>query len=447
MITNDKSVSKTESRNASGLFRKVQRLEYWFARRNPRYIALRVLALLKRYGITPAKAETRVRACVDLLARYDCQPTFPTPGRVVKNNAAFCRELQARGVELAIHGFDHVDFTGLSQDEATRQFQRAADAFAPAEIKFSGFRCPYLSYTDRLLDALPSGMFRYSSNKAIVWDVVPDEAKQQATTVFHELGDFYSAEPAETHVVMPRRVRDLVEIPASLPDDIQIYDGLKLGAEGVQRVWLEIFNRSYSRAELFTILFHPELYEHCALAFETILKQAQQRRPGVWVTRLCDIGDWWQEKAVFSATVADGAIRLKHSARGTVLVRNLAADAATHEWDDNYRVLESSTLPWGQARLPFVGLEDGIAEETRAFLVEQGYIVETGARAKQCELYLEHATVAPLNEVQLIECIETSPAPLVRFGRWPSENKSALCVTGDLDTVSLMDYATRLFTI
>ncbi len=437
----------TQTKPGSGLVRKGQRLAYWFARRNPRYIALRLLALLGRYGITPTKAENRVRACVDLLARFGCQPTFPTPGRVVKNNAAFCRELQAHGVELAIHGFDHVDFSGLEPHEATRQFERAAQAFLPARIQFAGFRCPYLSYTDRLLDALPPGMFAYSSNRAVVWDVVPPQAQAQATTVFEELSDFYHAEPAERRVVTPRRVRDLVEIPASLPDDIQIYDGLKLGAEGIQRVWLEIFRHSYARGELFTILFHPELYENCALAFETVLEEARQKRPGVWVARLRDIADWWKEKSQFSATVGGGAIHLVHSGRGTVLVRNLPSAVPAHDWDGTYRVLETDKLPWQSTGLPFVGLGDGVPETTRAFLVEQGYLVETGAGARQCELYLTQPAVAALDEVQLIECIEASTAPLVRWWRWPSERKSALSVTGDLDTVSLMDYMTRLIAI
>ena len=49
-------------------------------------------------------------------------------------------------------------------------------------------------------------------------------------------------------------------------------------------------------------------------------------------------------------------------------------------------------------------------------------------------------------EVQLIDYIESSPVPLVRFSRWPNEFRSALCVTGDIDALSLVDYAARLFT-
>jgi hypothetical protein len=39
-----------------------------------------------------------------------------------------------------------------------------------------------------------------------------------------------------------------------------------------------------------------------------------------------------------------------------------------------------------------------------------------------------------------------SPAPLVKLGRWPDGAKSALCLTGDLDALSLVDYLSRVFT-
>ncbi len=427
--------------------RKLERLIYWFARRNPRYIALRVISLLKRYGFTPAKAEKRVLQCVELLARYQSAPTFPTPGRVVAQNAAFCRELQARGVELAVHGYDHVDFTGLSPEEARRQFERADGAFESARIQFAGFRCPYLSYTDKLLDTIPPGAFRYSSNKAIAWNVVPPEAMEQATTVFEELSQFYHAEPAAVRVAVPWCVRDLVEIPASLPDDIQINDGLKLGEEGIQRLWMNIFDEVYRRGELFTILFHPELYEHCALAFESILQQARQRQPAVWVTQLRDVGNWWQEKAGFSARLSESVIHFACSTRATILLRNVETEMPTRRWDETYRVLEGRTLPLQNGHLPFLGVAEEIPPETCTFLSEQGYLLATGDQARRCAVYLDREKVSDLSEVQLIECIEGFSAPLARYWRWPDEKKSALCITGDLDTVSLLDYATRLFTI
>jgi hypothetical protein len=62
------------------------------------------------------------------------------------------------------------------------------------------------------------------------------------------------------------------------------------------------------------------------------------------------------------------------------------------------------------------------------------------------DIYLDGEILAKLpNNVELINYIETSPAPLVRYWRWPDGAKSALSVTGDLDALSLLDYVSRLF--
>jgi hypothetical protein len=55
------------------------------------------------------------------------------------------------------------------------------------------------------------------------------------------------------------------------------------------------------------------------------------------------------------------------------------------------------------------------------------------------------AAVARLaaTEGALIRHIESTDAPLVRYWRWPSEARSALCVSGDLDALTLVDYALR----
>src|SRR2546426_10959942 len=104
------------------IINKIRQLAHWLELRDVRYISLRLLSLLKRYGITSVRAKKRAVDCVRLLAHYDCYPTFPTPGCVVSRNAAFCRELQGMGAELTVHGYDHVDFRSLSRAEASRQF-------------------------------------------------------------------------------------------------------------------------------------------------------------------------------------------------------------------------------------------------------------------------------------------------------------------------------------
>ena len=132
-----------------------------------------------------------------------------------------------------------------------------------------------------------------------------------------------------------------------------------------------------------------------------------------------------------------------------MLVRNIETAEPTHAWHCPYRVLESRTLdlPAGGKR-PFIGVGGTAPSQTVSFLREQGYILETGEEAQECSMYLDAATLSELkNEVQLIECIEASSAPMVRYWRWPNEARSGLCITGDLDALSLVDYVARVFTM
>jgi len=408
------------------------KLRKWFALRGPGYVGRRAAILLGRYGITPSKAADRVEGCVATLAEYDCLPTLPTPGHVVERYPQFLRHLQDAGVEIAVHGYDHVDLGAYSPAQACEQLVRAAQASDRHGIEVHGLRCPYLSCTDDLLDVLPRGVFEYSSNKAIWWDVVSSSDTQKATAIFDTLGRFYRATSADKMVCTPRTRSNMLEIPVSLPDDLQLHDGLQLGPEGVTRAWSQILHRTHQRGELFVLQFHPELASLCRSSLAAVLRQARRLQPRVWIARLRDISSWWQEKAGFVATVSHAStgldIAFTCSERATILVRGLDDCGSAHVWDGQYLRLE------------------GRSQRVAPFLREQGYILDTGETARCCTVYIDAAVLdRTANEVELVNYIESSMGPLVRYWRWPDGAKSAMCVTGDLDALALVDYALRLF--
>ena len=425
-------------------------LAYWLMARNPAYILARLAALLRRYGLTSGKAERRVVDCVRLLARYGARPTFPTPGRVIERYSAFCRQLQGLGAELAVHSHDHIDFRALPTEEAVGQLERAAAAFEAGGIQFEGFRCPYLGYTEAVLAAPLPGALRYSSNRAIWWDVVSREAAGSATAVFESLQRFYRAEPAEARVSVPRMTGALVELPVSLPDDIQLRDGLGLGEEGLTSAWSEVLRRTHARGELFVLMFHPELFEECRLALEAVLALSASLRPAVWLADLRRVARWWREKSAFSAAIsADGdGLRISFTCteHAVVLVRGVSTETPTDPWAERYRALRGRELRLASGQRPLVGLSPDVPEPTVAFLREQGYVVDQSVEAERCGIYLDAAAVAGLgSEARLVDHVEYAETPLVRFWRWPEGARSALCVTGDLDALSLVDYALRPF--
>ena len=64
--------------------------------------------------------------------------------------------------------------------------------------------------------------------------------------------------------------------------------------------------------------------------------------------------------------------------------------------------------------------------------------------AQHRSVFLSPATLDSLtNHVSLIDYIQEMYGPLVRYGRWPAGAKRALCLTGDLDALSLLEYAAR----
>ncbi|NJO07509.1 MAG: hypothetical protein HC876_19450 [Chloroflexaceae bacterium] len=349
-----------------------------------------------------------------------------------------------------MHSYDHIDFHSLSPDEATYQFEKAVGVYKASGLDTEGFRCPYLSYSDKVLHALPAGMFRYSSNKAIWWDVLPNSGNGTKTAIFDSLSGFYSAAPAETTISTPYFTEHLLEIPASIPDDLQLYDGLKLGEEGMAQVWLDLLVRVHARGEMFVLLFHPESCYLCAKAFQTILKRAAELQPGVWVTRLRDISDWWWEKSAFGVDVSDDGdtrvIRFRCSDRATILVRGIEPHATTREWHGSYRVLDGRECRVATDVRPFVGVAPDVAETTRTFLRNQGYIVENGPHAGTCSVYLTRSALENIGggDVGLVSYLDSLATPLVRFWRWPNEYRSVLSITGDLDALSLIDYVSRV---
>jgi hypothetical protein len=420
----------------------------WLAQRDSQYILQRGLNLLRRYRLSPTLAMSRVERIVNVLSEYGCAPTFPTPGVVVKSRPEYFRKLQERDVEFSVHSYYHVDLKARPPDEAKKQLFRAADIFRKHGLEVHGFRCPYLSWSDALLDILPEGSFGYSSNQAVRWNVFTESITRRQEVNFGIINGLYVPQSSDEKVCVPWRQANLVEIPVCVPDDLQLYDGLQIGIEAMIKVWTRVLHRTHQRGELFNLMFHPELVEVCEQIFPALLQEAKNLEPAVWVARLRDISAWWYEKEEFkvemTSTESGLQLDIHCSPRGTVLSRGLALSGEA--WAGNYKLVEERRVNLADGIRPFVGLSDLASSDTLRFLEEQGYILDLSDQAPQCSVYLDLETLESLNsEVALVEYIEKTDAPLLRFWRWPNGCKSALCISGDLDALTLWDYMTRLY--
>jgi hypothetical protein len=351
-------------------------------------------------------------------------------------------------VEIAVHGHDHIDLRVLPVVEARDQLVRAVDAFRRSGIEVHGFRCPYLACSDELVEALPGGLFDYSSNRTIRHDDLLGLNACQKGVEFDVLNRFYEARPGTTIVCMPSRRSGMLEIPICVPDDLQLHDGLHLSAEGISQAWRQILDLTHKRGELFTLIFHLELAYLCEESFVALIEEARQLRPPVWIARLREISDWWQEKAAFGVDVSETPeglhVSFECSPRATVLSRGIPTAGEGQAWDNGYQRVLAKSLDVPADPRPFVGLAGNVPGSVAKFLREQGYILDAGESAARCGTYLDASVLSNLaGEVGLVNYIEDSHWPLVRYWPWPDGAKSALCVTGDLDALSLLDYASR----
>jgi hypothetical protein len=426
------------------------KLRKWFGTRGSRYILQRGLTLTKRYGLNSAQARERILATVAELARDGCAPTFPTPGSVVDRYPGFIRRLQDMSAEIAVHGYHHVDLKAYTPHEALTQLKAAVRAFERHSIDVRGFRCPYLSGSDPLMDVLPEGMFRYGSNSAFRWDADLAPAGPRAESVIETIDGLYRPREAAAFVSVPWMRGTIVEIPVTVPDDLQLHDGWGLGPDGLAEVWRGWLDRAHRRGELFDLMFHPELADICRRPLALTLREARRFRPAMWVSRLRDIGDWWWERSGFRSLVTETSagprVSFFCSPRATVLVRGFGPSEQAEAWDGSWLRWRGDTLEARFATRPFVGVSPFVPETVTAFLRDQGYVLDEGVNAPRCGLFLDRERLAGLGtEVALVDWIEGSDAPLVKYGRWPDGAKGAFCMSGDLDALSLRDYLSRLF--
>ena len=396
----------------------------WLAPRGLSYLARRARSLVNRYGFTSGRARRRIDDCVAILAAHECAPSFMVPGRVVQTHPAYCRSLVDRGAELALHGFDHVDFKTLSPAAIVRQFERSADAFERAGIPFHGFRCPYLSATDELFQHLPRGVVSYSSNVAVRWSEAGVESTGNA--VARQLETFYAPLDADTTIVLPFvRAEGMIELPCSLPDDIQLYDGLQAGEQGLQEAWCRMLDAVYARGELHVLLFHPELADRCRRALGALLTRARSLEPHVWVATLGDVAAWWRERSECTVSRAVGGNgRLVFSLQGSPRASLVAGQAAGRE------------VCVAAEPLPLVGISAPAPASMRRDLRNLGFVLEEAA-PERCMVVLDDVPV----DRALLQRLEQQP--LIRVACWPDGAAAALCISGDLDALSLTDYARR----
>jgi peptidoglycan/xylan/chitin deacetylase (PgdA/CDA1 family) len=418
--------------------------------KGPLALLNRMGMIVSRYGLTPTKMDQALAQFVRVLKQFDCGATFPVTAVAVERHPALLEKYQAQGIEFAVHGYVHVDYSQLAPEEQLDHLRRALGIFARAGIVATGFRSPYLSRETHLHAAIDSAGFSYVSNQPVLWDVLNAEDFSPPTYAgYKRATDFYQPWRAGERPSLPHLVNRLVEIPVSLPDDEILVDRLGGKPNGlVKQTWQRILAQAHQQGELFTLQLHPERIARCADGLAETLTMARTLTPSVWVARLSEIAAWWRDRTGAVVEVNDvGKDRLGLAVSGpsgiTVLARAVQVDAPLAPWADGYQQVNATTVTLHTPLRPFIGLSPVASPQLAHFMRQQGYIVETSTQGQHYSYYFDQTDFTAEQERSILAKIEATDRPLVRLSRWPRGARSALAVTGDIDALTLWDYGLR----
>jgi peptidoglycan/xylan/chitin deacetylase (PgdA/CDA1 family) len=407
----------------------------------------RVRTILTRFGATPRRMERGFERYLDITRSFDARPTLPITASVLNRHAPLARRFAGEGIEFAVHGLVHNDHRPLDYAAQRTSITRAATLFRHAGIDPAGFRAPYLRANEATDDVLRGLGFGYHSSRAVAYPVLPPVLIEGARgDAWRRILDFYSARDAGRLAVRPHDRRGLIDIPVCIPDDEILIDRYHCTNEIQTAVWLAILEKTRARGDLFTVQLHPERIFDCEEALRAVLAEARGRGD-VWIARLDEIAAWWRRRSCASLDVrevAPGRYRIEAAgdADVTLLTRGLPG-AGSSIASGAFANGRSHAFEVDLPLRPVVGLSSR-SGAAATFLREEGYPVEMSDERRDFAVYLDVPGDDP-DEAAILDTIERSTVPLVRLGRWPQGARSALAVTGDIDSITLQDFALRLW--
>ncbi len=413
---------------------------------------MRILSVLRHFGISPKKFENLLKRYAVVSHDMGCVPTFPITAVILKRHPKLIRELCQRGVEFAIHGYVHTDYGVMSEEEQAKHFKKAIETFEECQVPFTGFRAPFLRTNDETSKALSRFNFPYDSSYAIHWDVIDlTKYPTHLKSAYDMELDFYKYQQAEGHLALPRFLNGFVEIPATVPDDETMVERLGITDEKkMSEIWRAILQRTYDRGELFTVQLHPERILLCQGALVDTIQRAKGFNPPIWVATLREIAEWWKERERFTLEInsqGNGRYRVHSncSDRATVLLKNIKTNVEVDKWFDGYQSINARDFILESQACPVVGVARDSSPDAVNFLKSEGYIVEMSEQPDSYGIYLNNlAQFHEVDEKPLSEKLDKSKAPLLRYWRWPNQARSALSVTGDIDSITLSDFGLRI---
>jgi peptidoglycan/xylan/chitin deacetylase (PgdA/CDA1 family) len=386
---------------------------------------------------------------MEILHQKGIVPTFAIPANVINKHSEPIKNIAHNGVEFAIHGYNHIDLTELTHEELLDQIEKAINIFQEKNIPFSGFRFPYLKSNAKCVELLGNSPLKWDSSYTILWDAIPNlRFRKRNLLNFQNMLNQYNCKSSTEYIALPRFYNNILEIPVSLPDDDLLTDRLGIKDEKIlAQTWNEILIQTYSRGELFTLQLHPERIPLYKEILRNLIETIDNSYPKVWLTSLSSIAEWWNEKEGFWMDICkkgidEYAIRVHGSKRATVLVKT----NENGNFFNEYSVIDKNSFTIRSSKRPTIGISKNSSPNLIKFLKNEGFVFEIPGDENNHSIFLNDLEVFNEDdEIKVLQKIDHTPSPVVRFWRWPNGCRSAVAITGDIDSLTSTDFFLRAF--
>ncbi|PZE22160.1 polysaccharide deacetylase family protein [Paenibacillus xerothermodurans] len=234
-------------------------------------------------------AEVGAPRLLKLFEKYGIKTTWAIPGHTVDTFTDVCKEVVARGHEVAHHGYVHENPAPLSYEQEERVMQMGLESLAKIGVTPRGYRSPYWDFSPNTFNILQKYGFKYDSslmaNDLHPYWPRPVEVNADKANVF---GTEYN----------------VLEIPVSwYLDDFPQMEYLTGGQEGQRSTndifdrWASIYDYACNNEEgaCYVLTTHPQTIgrAHTIQLLERLIQYMEQR--GAWFATLSEIYDAYED--------------------------------------------------------------------------------------------------------------------------------------------------------
>ncbi|MCK5145983.1 polysaccharide deacetylase family protein [bacterium] len=393
-------------------------------------------SIFQRYGFKPNRYCTNLFEMIELCLKYKIHPTFPVTASVVKRHPEIFKEAQDLGVEFAVHGLKHIDYTQLPDRDVMQHAQKAIDIFNLHGINTCGFRYPYLRSNAHIVEVLKCTGYSWDSSNAIVWTGVKQEQfNSKIWDNYQNILNTYEATKFCNTKCLPEINDNFIHLPVSVPDDDILIERLELkDNSAITNILYQMLEEHYKKESLFILQLHPERFVYFKTALENILKEAMNRGT-IWMASLNEISSWWKKRSEFR-------FKFENAAQNWELANMSDKPCNLEVWQAGERIVSDLSHKWTANYMPAIAVNANQKEQWLSTIKNSGYsyILDTNLNDAAVQL---PENVSKITSELLDEIVKNSSEKILKLANWPSGKKSCIAVSGDIDGIDLIDFWER----